>query len=269
MKRQITEAAEARRISDELAVLVKEGRKVADDPRLSPTAAFIKANVGAEFKTLVKASRDPRAAAKALMRAAKKDETGQAVLGLKASVYDHLIDTAIKGEGLLGTKMRDALFDKRFLAAIREILTPVEFRQLGKNIKALKNIEARAGKLPDVGGVLNEPTNTAIEMIGRVLSAGQGTRIAKATGGGSVQVPGMFATQAKRFLKFLTNDKGREILREAMQPTPEGRELFRALLLPLDTPARIERVGRVLGPFLGGAGSAAVIEGQRDETSGG
>ena len=41
--------------------------------------------------------------------------------------------------------------------------------------------------------------------------------------------------------------------------------MFRTLLLPLDTPARVERIGRVLAPFLGGVASeraiAAKIEG--------
>ncbi len=263
LKRAMLESAEAGQLLGDVRATVKGIKK---DVSQSTVSRFAAADAGQEFAVVFK-SPDSRAAARTLAREAAKDPTGRATLGLKAAAIDYLERTASRSGALSGKALRAAVQDKNTRGALGEVLSPDDLRHIGRVIKSLENAETAAGNLPKVGGVLNDPVNRIIDRIARILAAGQGTRIAQFFGRGNIQVPGMLSEDAKLLVKGLTNDSARAMIVEAMQPTPEGRELFKALLMPFDTPARAAKVERALTPFLGpalGAQAGQTVAGERE-----
>jgi len=131
LKQEMTQAAETGRFPADVRGTVDRGIKEATDPRQSPGAAFANAPAEKEFQIILQA-RDPRAAARSLARQAARDETGQAVRGLKAAALDHLIGKASRDGGLSGKAIGGAMNDPKTRGALAEILTPAEMRRLGR-----------------------------------------------------------------------------------------------------------------------------------------
>ena len=211
---------------------------------------------GREYATILQA-KNTRAAARTAARLARKDQTGAATRGLKAAAIDDLIAKASTGGTLSGKAMRNALKDKDTRAALGEILTTAEMKRLGQISGELRKLAIAQGKLPDIGGVINDPINKLINVLGTLLGSEGGVRAARNIGGHSLVVSGFFTRNAREMLASMTNSTAERLLREAVVDP----EVMKALLMSADTPAKAALIEKRLGPWMlaefGQAGIAA------------
>ena len=217
-----------------------------NDPRQSAGAAIVNAPVEKEFTTILQ-SKDPRAAAKSLALQAARDKTGLATKGLKAAALDHMIKGASKGEGLSGKSIRAAMGDKRTWGALSEILSPDEMQRLGRIAGEMDKLGMADGRLPKVGGVIEDRVNSVINFIGTTLGARQGAKLGAGTSGAALKTASAGSKRVGAILQSLTNDRAEQLLRDAVSDP----DLYKSLLMPLDTAAGATQVERRLTEWLG------------------
>lgn len=196
---------------------------------------------------------EPSKEARLLVNAARKDKSGKALAGIKGAFSDYLIGKAGTADGLSGEELFGLLSSKKTNEALREIFDGDEFARISKVARELRKLDAPASQ---VNEVLNSPANQLLETMARIAAAKGATRLAGANSAGvGLQAAQMGSSRAKKFLQNLTNDKARQILKEAVQDP----ELMRDLLNTRPTSRRAERV---LSRFMTGAGAAATVDDQ-------
>jgi hypothetical protein len=102
----------------------------------------------------------------------------------------------------------------------------------------------------------------AISFIAGTLAARVGAQLGQGTSGASLRTANLATKAVDGLLKWLTNDKAEAILRDAIQ----DRELFRALLMTVNSPAKARQLEKQLSAWQAGAivGTTAVLA-TRDE----
>ena len=216
------------------------------DQKKSYTARFLGTNVDQEIGNVLK-SDNPQRMALALRVAAQKDRAGAALSGLKASVVDHLIKRIETPQGgLSGTGLDALLKDKQMLAVTRNILTAPEIDRLRKIASELRMIETSKGRLPGIGGIINDMPSTLLDLAVRTVAARHGAAVGGKTSGASLVTAGFFSKRAQAFLKSMTNDKAKDLLREAIQ----DKDLFQTLLTDTTSKAGRQMADRRLNAWL-------------------
>lgn len=265
---QMKSAEGAQALADRTIAATEARRKRVQNPNTSFAADFLKAEPGQEIDRVFKSS-NPTAASQELRKQISKDKTGKAAAGFKNALVDHLIrgsETAAFTEAgektLSGRRMLALLRNDRTRGAYTAHFSPDEMQRLEKIATELAKLETAAGRLPNVGGVVEDLPNSILAIIGRVSGAQVGRRVAMMTGGGTVQTPGIFSGRAAAFMKNLTNDRAAQLLNDAVQDP----ELFRALLMPVARPksaagAKMASVpNKRLNSWLAGPGSRVFFE---------
>ena len=174
----------------------------------SKTAEFLDAPVGKEFERVL-ASKDPRALMANLRNTVAKDETGEALQGLKTGAVEYLV----KKSGLSGKKMDSLFNDKRTQAALNELLNGREKQRLNQIIKELGMIEKSGDKLPRV---VSDAPNMLMSVAARVTGAKIGSAVGGGNAGSSIQSAAIGSSTAKKVLGNLTNDKAEALLTKAV-----------------------------------------------------
>lgn len=232
------------------------GRVLSDmnNPRKSGTAAFVDAPAESAVDDVFKAKR-PSVEARKLSATARKDETGQALGGIKAAFSQHLIKQAKTGDGLSAQKMTDFLQSPERAAALAQVFDPTEMRRLSVMATELGKVDTARKAAPDIGGLSNRSPNRLIEIPARMIAARQGAQ-AGGGSGGSIQTAQIASTQTRKLLGLLQNDKAEQMLIDAV----EDPELFRVLLVdPGSVRLEPEQVNR-LAPYFTGAVAATSTE---------
>lgn len=238
---------ELRRTMDE-AIVSGEGLVVAErlaDPKVSRAAIFINAPPGREIERVI-ATAKPKEAMQELVQLARNDTTGVSEQGLKAAFTQFLLRKseltnsldALDDPFISGSQLAKQLDDPEIFEAMRGLYSRAE---LGRIVKikntAIAMDRARAAK-GSAEGVLGDQPSQLLSLLGRVSGAQIGRAIAKFTGGGTVQTPGILVGETKRLMAAGVRDPATRLLTDAIQ----DEKLFKALLLPLDTPARVSAV---------------------------
>lgn len=223
----------ARTAGGELA----EAERLAD-PRVSRAAVFINASPGREIEHVISTSK-PREAMDELVAMARKDPSGKAEQGLKAAFMDFLLKRSELTSQLdvddlpfvSGARMARELEDPQVLQAMVSLYSKEELRRIAQiRQTALQLDRARAATATDEG-VIGDMPGRVTSLLARVLSAQAGRVIAGKTGGGTVQTPGIMASNAQQLVKAGIQDPAKRLLNDAMQ----DESLFRALLIAPDT----------------------------------
>lgn len=230
------------------------GRLASDlqDPRANVTAAVAQARPGREADAIFSAQ-NPTAAARQVARQASRDESGLAVRGLKGGVVDHLMTQARSGYAangdliISGTRLNGALQNKETRQVLSEIYSPDELSRLDRIAGDLQKLEMsqRSGSLSEISDV--QP-NRLISFLGGTMAARLGARAGAGTSGASLRTSSMATNRFNRMMEGLTANRAEALIRDAVTDP----ELFRALMLPMDTPAKAARVELRLGEWLRG-----------------
>ncbi|MCA0943388.1 hypothetical protein LCM08_00525 [Salipiger pacificus] len=253
LRRDIFDAVKERTDADTFARRI-EGRIAAlQNARRSAGAALLDGSPEKAIRAFTEA-KNPVSAARRIVNEARKDETGEAMAGLKALLSDHLIAKS----GLRGQGLEDALNAPKSRAALRQIFSSAELGRMRRIAAELRKLDAAGEAAPSIGGSLSgAKANKLIEYLARVAAARQGAQIGGG-GGGSLQTAQMASSRMKELLGRLSSDRASQILADAV----EDPALFRALLSDAASPSLEGRALPKLVPYLAGVGGAAITSEQ-------
>lgn len=201
--------------------------------------------------TILKA-KDPTKAAKSVVATAKRDPSGRALEGVKASLTDRLISEATNADGVLsGRGLVNLMNDPDMKRALQAVFSA---RELG-GLQRIAQAAAKMDVKPSGGEeIINAPVNALLMRVVQIAAAQQGGRMGAASNmGGSLQTANILSTAARRMLNNLQNKKARELLVEAVQDP----KLMRAIMLHASADTPKWAADRVT-PYL--AGGAATLE---------
>jgi hypothetical protein len=220
----------------------------------SAVARFLNAAPGKEVDRVFSAD-DPAALAASLRRSVDRDQTGQALSGLRGAFIDNLLgrarQTTAEGPVFQGSAIVDALNDPKQVAALGAVFdAPAmqRLRQIGTELTALER--ARAAR-PATGGVVEDIPSKVLDFVGRVV-AGQFVS--------GLQETAMATGAMRSFLKSMTTDRAQRLLSQAVTDP----ELFATLMSPLSTPRQQDAAVRRLQGFLAGSAGRAVTGEEED-----
>ncbi len=255
LRTQMSEAVESGRWADDVDLTVTAGMKKAP----GATERFADAPIYREFDTVVgEKIKNPEAAARALVRKAARDPSGEATLGVKAAALDYLIRDARKGGKLSGESIRAALTDERIGPALRAVLGRDDMRRLARIANELDLIARSEAPNVNVGGVMEDQVNSIIGFIGTTLGARGGAKMGGGVSGASLKTASAASSRIQKMLQGLTNNESERLMRDAAM----DNDLYKMLFTPWTSPARIKQVEGRLVEYLA-AESGAAVEGMR------
>lgn len=233
-----------------------------NDRRQSVGAAFLQAAPGKEIAEAVFAARNPAKAALQIRNAAAKDTSGRALDGIKSGFLDNLIrgtsTSRLDAENvpmISGSRLTGRLADENTRAALKRIFKPDELRRMDQLAAQLSKIET-AGRSGQATAIIDDLPNKFLSTFAQVQAASVGSAVARNSGTGNIQTPGIFVNRTKELLGKLTNDRAEQLLVDAIKDP----ELMRALLLNLDDPRAARRAADRLNSWLIGTGAVSVTE---------
>lgn len=200
------------------------------NPRVSKATLLIQKSPDDAFAA-IEQSRHPGREVQNLINMARRDQSGEALEGLKTAYIDRLLRQAevTRGEHsfISGRRFREALGRSQPVA--RRLLSDGERSRLNKALSTAERLDAAREAKPSKEGVIGDIPGNVTSMLSRVMSAQAGRMVAERTGGGTVQTPGIFVGQAAERLRNLVADPAKRLLTDAI--TAEDGSLMRALLL--------------------------------------
>ena len=203
-----------------------------NDPKVSRAAVFLKEPVETGMER-VASSQSPGKTMAELVRQALRDESGEAIKGLKTGFGDLLVNRASTrtpteaDDFVISGRTMNNLLDKGPLYEMaKSLFTPDEINRLGIIADTAERLELAVVAKPHKGGVVIDAPNYLFSLLARITGAQLGRKVASATGGGTVQTPGFFSKFTQDLLLKRVQDPARRILFDAMQ----DEALFKALL---------------------------------------
>ncbi len=269
LRSQMASASEAQKLATRTMGIMDARIKRIQDPRISATAKFLKSDPGNEIRD---ALRSPEASKRMgeLVRLSRKDKSGEALEGLRGAFVDHIIEKStlggfnevgertLSGGALLG-------FLKANKSSINRVFGPthiVRMKRIGRELAALEATER--AKPAQITLEQKDFTSNMLRLVSRVGGAQFGRFIARVTGGGTVQTPGIFSERFKNFANNLTKDRAAQLINDAI--TSPDPKLLESLLLPIKRPelAAIDKnlsiIGNRMNLWLLGSGARVLAD---------
>ena len=243
LRTELSDISSAQRHASDTLATMQARRKRIEDPKLSTTALFLEADPGAEVDAVFK-SRNPMKTTQDLINKARKDPSGEAMEGLKGAYIDHLIRKSSDGffndlgEQTIAGKKLLSLFNQN-KPIYRQLLDPEEIGRLRKIAEEFVKVDKARGGVPKVGDRPDDAPSNFLNLVGGVGGAQFGRWVARHTGGGTVQTPGIISGRVKSFLNNLTKGNAYKLVEEALV-ADDGGKLLQALLLPIDQPTTVQ-----------------------------
>lgn len=244
------------------------------DPRISTTARFLQADPGKEIEAVFKSSNPTQMTGK-LILLAKGDATGEALKGLKGAYMEHLFQAARSGPfnelgeyTLSGKRLLGFVNEQR--AVFKQVLTPDELNRVERIGKELIKVDLSRTTTGTIPLELTDTASSFITLINRVGGAQLGQWVARITGGGTVQTPGIFSERFRTFARHINTDRAFKLIHDAIT-ADDGGQLLQALLLPIDkptSPAWLSNLGTLnarMNLWLAGPGQRVLDDIVRDD----
>jgi hypothetical protein len=225
--------ASARSAEDVLRRVTKKGdafRKTFDKPSVSVVSRLVNSPIDKEIQKVI-ASSNPVESMASLVRAARKDKSGQAMEGLKAGLSEYLIDTvSVRKTDVLGRPVIDAnrlralLLDENFSDPLRQVFNKKEMANITNAVKQMAAVQKQAATRTDMS-VIGDRAGFILEKLFQIVGAKVGAK-ASSTAGGSIQSANIGSTAARKFLNNLVADKAKAMLIDSV----EDPKLMKVLL---------------------------------------
>jgi len=214
-----------------------EAQRIAD-PKVSRAAVFINAAPGQEIDRILQTA-SPRKSMQELVSLARQDPTGQAEQGLKAAFTNRLLrESEINIDDLndfpitSGSRLTREMEAPATVEAMKGLFNKAEMNRLNQTRQTAILVE-RARKSPKaLEGILGDEPGVLIQLIARIGGAQVGRVLARATGGGTVQTPGILSNQARSLIDSGVHDPAARLITDAIQ----DESLFKTLLISTKTP---------------------------------
>jgi len=251
------ETLAARQVGVEKGLLRRDESRVKrliDQRPESAVARFLNAAPGKEVDRIFAAD-DPAALAASLRRSVDRDQSGQALSGLRGAFIDNLFTRARKstpdGPVFNGSVIMDVLNDPKQAAALGQVFDDnamQRLRQIGSELTALERARGASAR----GGVIEDIPSKALDLITRFIAARSVSGLAESA----------IATGAVRtFMTKMTTDRAHRLLSDAVTDP----ELFSTLMSPLSTVRQQNMVMRRLQNWMTGTAGQAIAGGEQEQ----
>lgn len=187
----------------------------------SGAAIFMQSNPTEEALRIINAPRDRARLTEDLVEILSEDVSGNALEGAKSSFvesmfnsagYSNVFDEFTQDNFVNGVKLKGIIDDVSDDLIEGGLFTRQEIGRLKIIADRLSNIQRTLNSAQATGGIISDTPNEILSTVTQVAGAQAGRQVAGATGGGTVQTPGILSSRAKRSLQRLTNDEARNIL---------------------------------------------------------
>ena len=220
--------------------MAQAGRVSIDNPHVSRATLFIRKGPEQAFNT-IRFAQDPALEIKNLVNMAGRDPTGKALMGLQSSFADYIRKNSMQKGNFSQLKM-ESFFKSRGVDGIMNALySAPERARWGTIRRTIRKLDLQRAASASGEGVLGDKPGENLSILARVLGAWSGRNLGRMTGaGGTVQIPGMFATRAQKMLER-GMDPAQKLITDSV--TDEG--LFRILVgTKIDSDGRIPDAAR-------------------------
>lgn len=244
----------SQKMSADSATQRTQGRVSAlSDPSKSSVAAFTAAQPERAINAITSA-KDPVQAARKIAAEASRDPSGDALAGVKGSITDHLVASALKATGQQGfsaSALGKIIDEPKFSKAMSVIFSPFEMRNIRQMATELK--KAQYGQADSLGGNLSgAEANSIISVAARIAGANYGASLG-GSGGASIQTANIMSNRVRGLVDRLASDKASQMLADAVTDP----ELMKALL-NANNPKFEELAVRKILPYVTGTASATM-----------
>ena len=153
--------------------------------------------------------------------------------------------------------------------ALRSVLSSEEITRMETIGRELSKLELAQKGTGLVTVEMDDIASNSLRLISRVGGAAFGRWVSKLTGGGTVQIPGIFSERFKNFAQHLNKDRAFQLMHDAIT-ADDGGKLLRALLLPIDKPTtssglqNLRTLNAQMNLWLLGTGSRVLEDIQQD-----
>ena len=233
----------------------------------SEAVAFAESNAQKALGPVLSARR-PKMAMANLIATAKKDPTGAAMAGLKRAVSQELIEGSISqltrateagaASQIRFSKLSELLKDETFGSIVKQVYSKADLANARIIAKELEKLDlARVGDSVGNARDVLEPSGFLVTAA-RVAGANVGAMVGSSTGS-SLQTAAIFSARFADFANKLIKSQAEKLIKDAI----EDRELLRQLLIVPKTEADVDKLKKVLTPYLVGS-----VAGTNEEASG-
>lgn len=198
-------------------------------PEVGTASRVLNSTIGDEMDRIFSRSNDdPEATMKAVMRTLAKDKSGDAKRGFKAGATEWLFGKAMRGVSgqVSGAKLKAMIEDPAQAKVLRQIYSKPELDRISKVADIMERFRKQQGSNSPSIAILNDKPAWLLNVLAGTLGARFGSQVARGSGYGNIQIPGIFASSFRKLANRLTADKAVQMLSDAV----EDPKLFQALL---------------------------------------
>lgn len=196
----------------------------------SRATLFIKESPAAAFDSIfAQGVRSPRTEMRSLVNMVERDETGQALQGLKSAFGEYLLKSIETGEFVSGQKLKNFMNNPRTRGAMETLFSRDEMLRLNRVMNTARRIDtARAVGKSKEGLLADNIVGKYANNLAGILGAMSGHRLNRTLGtGGNIQIPGMVANHFRTLLESNVKNPARRLITDALQ----DEKLFKEILL--------------------------------------
>ena len=197
---------------DSSDLLRKAGIDTIDDPDVSKAIILMNKGTKKAFDSIL-ASRNSVLETKKVLEMLGKDESGEALEGLKQGFFDYLINKGSVGNVISGNKLGAFVDAPNVKGLIDTLYSGPEKARLYRIIRTAQRVDVARTAAPSVEGITGDRLSKASDAVLGILGAAYGRQVSTTLGGGTIQVPGMTASLFRDLgAKGLTNPAKRLII---------------------------------------------------------
>ena len=195
-------------------------------PSVNKASMFIENGPDRAFTDVLR-SRRPSMEMTNLVRMAKRDETGEAAIGLKKAFSDYLVKRSSSSDGnISGVRLSRMMDDDATQKAMTTLYSSAEVNRWNTIKRTLNRLDQQTAATPSREGVLGDTPGKVTTVLARLLGAATGTRIARLTGAGGIQSEAIMSQSYKNLLQ-----KGLDPARKLIEDSVQDEKLFKELLM--------------------------------------
>jgi hypothetical protein len=197
---------------DSSEILRKAGIDTIDDPDVSKAIILMNKGTDAAFNSIL-ASRNSILETRKVIDLLGKDETGEALAGLKQGFFDYLMNKGTVGNTISGNELAAFVDTPKVRGLIDTLYSSQEKTRLYTIIRTAQRADAARTAAPSVEGVTGDKISKAADSLLGILGAAYGRQVSTVLGGATIQIPGMAASLFRDLgAKGLTNPAKRLIV---------------------------------------------------------
>lgn len=230
VRNQINEVIES---GETMALTLRQRARVnLDDPKVSKATMLIGKGPVETFRQINKlSSKDAANEVQKLINRVSRDETGEALSGLKSGFLEFLYSTSresardIQGLRFIsGFALRDTLDASQ--SVVKRLFSADEIKRLDTIAKDFIRVESRRAAQLTPEGVISDLPGKVSSILSMISGARFGAFVSRKVGGGGIEIPRIFASQFRQLTEAGIRDPSTRLIRDAIF----DEDLFKELL---------------------------------------